>query len=122
MANYMEEAFAPAEAHYRNEVLKHTWGHLAPVKGIEYRGHIVFAVGCYDNDHLNPTVLECGFKDADGDDLDDSPWFYDAMTDFLGEFVEIDDGGKAKTGGVYRWDGTFRNFKFRGKLRRLKLS
>lgn len=120
--NYMEAAFAPAEAKYKQEVLADTWGHLAPLRNKTYRGHVVFAVGCFGSDDLNPTIIECELESRDGVSLDSSPWFYDSVTDFVGEFVGIDDSGEAKTGGVYRWEGTFRNYKWTGKLRRLTLS
>ena len=108
-AQTMLEAWLPVEAHYRAEVYKATWGHLAPRKNKAYRGFIVFALGCYECGELNPTVLECELGK-----LDDSPWFYDALIDFLQSL-----GGEA--GGVYRWDGTFRNYEFNGSVQRLRL-
>jgi hypothetical protein len=103
------DAFAPAEAHYKAEVMSNTWGHLAPHKNKTYRGHIVFAVGCFGSDHLNPTALECEFKG-----LDSSPWFFDAMQNFLRNM-------ETSEGHVYRFDGTFRNYEFKGRVRELKL-
>lgn len=50
---------------YKAEVMAHTWGHLAPKKNKAYRGHIVFAIGCFGSDHLNPTALACEFSDLD---------------------------------------------------------
>jgi len=70
------EAFAPAEAVYKAQVMENTWGHLAPKKDVTYRGRIVYAVGCFGNDPLNPTPLVCEFKN-----LDSSPWFFNAMND-----------------------------------------
>ena len=107
-AQTMADAFAPVEAHYRAQVYKDTWGHLAPKKNKAYRGSIVFALGCYGSDYLNPTVLSCEMN------IDDSPWFFDAMTDFLSSL-----GGEA--GGVYKWAGTFKNYEFSGSVRRLDL-
>jgi hypothetical protein len=109
-AQTIADVFAPVEAHYRAQVLKATWGHLAPAKNKTYRGHAIFAFGCFGSDCLNPTVLECEIG------LDSSPWFYDALIEFLGTF-----GGDDATGGVYRWDGTFRNYEFKGSVRRLPL-
>lgn len=106
-AQSMADAFAPVEAHYRARVLEATWGHLAPRKNKTYPGHIVFALGCYDCGHLNPTPLTCEFKG-----LDDSPWFYEAVIEFLQSL-----GGKA--GDVYRWQGNFRNYEFAGTLQKL---
>ncbi len=110
----LAEAFAPATAKYHEDVRRATWGHLAPRKRKTYRGHVVFAVGCFGSDDLNPTPLECEFKG-----LDSSPWFYDALTEFLGEFVGIGDGHPCEAGGVYRWEGTFRNYEFVGNLEKL---
>ena len=108
------DVFAPAEAKYAADVRRATWGHLAPKRGKTHRGYVVFAVGCFGNDDLNPTPLECEFKG-----LDSSPWFYDALTEFLGEFVGTGDGRPCEAGGVYRWEGTFRNYEFVGKLEKL---
>lgn len=108
-AQTMADAWAPIEANYRAKVYEATWGHLAPRKNKSYRGHIVFALGCFGNDHLNPTVLECEIG------LDSSPWFFDALIEFLESL-----GGHE--GGVYRWDGTFRNYIFKGTVNRLILT
>lgn len=105
----MADAFAPVEALYRGQVAADTWGHLAPRQSKTYRGHVVFALGCYDSGHLNPTPLQCELGG-----LDDSPWFYDALLQFLQSL-----GGES--GCVYRWEGSFRNYCFRGTLRRLAL-
>jgi hypothetical protein len=103
------DAFARAEAHYHAQVSQATWGHLAPLRNKRYSGHIVFALGCFGSDDLNQTALSC---ELDG--LDASPWFFDAMTEFLQSL-----GGEA--GGVYRWDGTFKNYEFKGTVRRMEL-
>jgi hypothetical protein len=82
---------------------------LAPKRNKTYRGHIVFAVGCFGSDNLNPTAIECELSGLNG-----GPWFYDALQDFMQSF-------ETEAGGVYRWDGTFRNYEFKGVLQRLKL-
>lgn len=104
-AQNIAEAFALAEARYKAAVMEETWGHLAPKKNKTYKGFIVFAVGCYGNDPLNPVILLCEFKD-----LDASPWFFDAMSDFLANHKE-------EIGNVYRFDGSFRNYLFKGKIK-----
>lgn len=106
----LADAFAPAEASYRAAVLASTWGHLAPKKNRTYKGHVVFAIGCFDCGDLNPTALECEFGT-----LDSSPWLYDALSEFMRSL-----GGEV--GGVYRWDGTFKNYEFTGEVRRLRLA
>lgn len=95
------------QAAQHSQALIETWGHLAPKRNRTYKGHIVFALGCFGNDGLNPTALECEF-----DGLDSSPWFYEAMCDFL-------HSTKGEEGNVYRFDGHFRNYKFVGNLRQL---
>jgi hypothetical protein len=99
------DAFAPAIARQRQEVLRETWGHLAPIRNKTYKGRIVWATGCLGSDDLNPVCLafELG-------DLDSSPWFYDVLQDFM-----QDNPGDA--GCVYEFIGTFRNYKFKGKIR-----
>lgn len=104
----METVFAPVEARYRAAVREETWGHLAPARNKIYRGHIIFALGCFGSDRLNPTVLECEL------DLESSPWFFNAMRDFLRSL-------EGEEGGVYRWDGTFKNYEFKGTVRRIPL-
>jgi hypothetical protein len=115
-AQAIADAFAPVEAAYRVAVMKDTWGHLAPKKNKTYRGRIVFAVGIYGSDELNPTVIHCHF-----DGLDDSPWFFDTLSDFLQE-GQSDLGGSERRfpeGAVYQFDGTFRNYAFKGKFKRV---
>ena len=115
-AQTIHDAFEPVMARYRSEQMKATWGHLAPKRNKKYRGFIVFAIGCFGSDHLNPTVLSCELKD-----LDSSPWFYDALMDFLSDQQECDNEKSAfKIGNVYRFDGFFRNYEFVGTMRRLK--
>lgn len=104
------DAFAPAEVRYKALVMESTWGHLAPKRNKKYRGHIVFAIGCFGSDHLNPTALRCELEG-----LASSPWFFDAMSDFLQSL-------ETEAGGVYRFDGEFRNYEFSGKVRRLVLT
>ena len=101
------------EADNRAQVMRETWGHLAPRKNKAYQGHIVMALGCYDSGYLNPTPIECAFAG-----LDDSPWFYDHLNDFLQNLVAE---ANLEEGGVYRWEGTFRNYEFKGTVRRCTL-
>ena len=68
------DAFEPALMRYKTEVMKQTWGHLAPKRNRTYKGHMVFVVGCFGSDHLNPTAIECEFEG-----LDSSPWFFDHL-------------------------------------------
>lgn len=99
------DAFAPAENLYRQKVMEETWGHLAPKKNKTYKGRIVFATGIFGNDNLNPTALLCEFKG-----LDSSPWFYDCMAEFLSE-------NHGEPGGVYLFEGNFKNYVFEGEIK-----
>ncbi len=102
-------AFNAHEAQARERILQETFGHLAPEENKEYRGFVVFAIGCCGSDHLNPTPLEIEFGD-----LDSSPWLFDSL-------IEMLQGLQTTEGGVYRWEGRFRNYKWSGRMRRLKL-
>lgn len=106
--NSLAKAFAPWEAHRREIVLQDTWGHPAPKKNKRYEGRIVFAVGCFGSDNLNPTVLSCEFGD-----LDSSPWFFESLQDFLADdaFTEQQEGN------VFEWVGVFKNYEFNGKYK-----
>lgn len=108
-AQTMADVFAPVEAKYREQVMQETWGHLAPKKNKTYKCSITWALGCFGSECLNPTVLSC-----EAGELDGGPWFYDALIDFLHEYSE-------EEGAVFRFDGTFRNYAFKGKVRRLEL-
>lgn len=106
----MDQVWAPIEASQRQAVLKNTWGHLAPRKHRAYAGRIVYAVGCFGDDDLTPTVIACDFNG-----LDSSPWFFDAMARFLS-----DQQIKNRTPGcVWEWRGRFRNYVFTGEIRQL---
>lgn len=108
-------------------VSKDTWGHLAPKRNTTYSGFIRFAVGIFGSDDLNPTVIECELNHGD-DELHSSPWFYDALAELLSDWAAAGRYGNAPlsipvdAGGIYEWRGTFRNYKFRGELRRMTLA
>jgi len=106
-AQTIAEAFQPAVAAHRERVMFETWGHLAPKKGKTYKGRVVFAVGCFGSDDLNPTAIVCEFED-----LDSSPWFFDVLQDFLYE-------NRGEAGCVYEFNGTFKNYKFKGQIKTL---
>lgn len=97
--NYMDSAFAPVLLANKQAVHKATWGHLAPAKNRTYRGYIVFSISAYGD----MTMIDAEFKN-----LPDSPWIYDAMYEFVFEDRDLIHGA------VYRFDGTFRNYKFDG--------
>ena len=71
-----EEAFAPAEAHYKSIVMHNTWGHLFPDKQF-YEGKVIIAINYYESQ---------GAVILDEKDLPQaSPWWYDAITEFAWE-------------------------------------
>lgn len=86
------------EAKQKEKVMEDTWGHLVPKKNHTYHGYIVF---CWaSNGDLTPI-------DYDFTDLPGSPWLLTAIIDFIG------DNAKQQCK-VYRFDGTFRNYVFKG--------
>lgn len=128
----LSSAFLMHEGLARQAALEDAWGHLAPKRNAIYRGHFVFAVGCCGSDDINPTLLDVVLVSRKCGELDSSPWFYDAITDLMSEWASDGRYGSPKqlpsdwpsveAGGVYRWEGYFKNYKFVGSLRRLQLS
>ena len=114
MSNYMENAFAPIEAMYREQMRVATWGHMAPVKDRKYTGRIIFAVGCYGNDDINPTVLTT-------DVLPNSPWEYDHIRELIWALQKTfgEHNERFNSGCVYGINASCRNYLFEGQLMRL---
>lgn len=106
------EAFAPIEAKYRADIAVETWGHLAPRRRKAYQGSFVFAIPEYDSG--NPCIVSAAFEG-----LGDSPWLYDAMQDFAEQIIPRDGNGLNPESGVYRFDGTFRNYEFKGTVMKI---
>lgn len=115
-AQTMADAFAPVGALYREQVMQQTWGHLAPRKSKKYWGTIVFTFGLYNSGNLNPTFLKIDLKG-----LDDSPWFCNAVIDWVYESMiknrDLDDN--SHVGGIYEFSGYFMNYKFIGKTNKI---
>ena len=103
--NYMEAAFAPAEAKYAALVMFNTWGHLEPKKRLVYTGWIVFAFSVYGD--IVPT--NDFFEDAEGNELDSSSGFAIDMRDFIADNAK-------EEGNIYRFDGACIRYK-NGKCR-----
>jgi len=99
------DAFAKPEADYKSKVMEHTWGHLAPKRNKIYPCRIVFAVGIFGDDALNPTAIHCHTPG-----LESSPWFFDAMMDFMQDTHPTE-------GKVYEFIGTFKNYRFSGNIK-----
>jgi hypothetical protein len=112
MSNYMAEAFAPIEAHYKAEVMSATWGHLAAQEGKKHKGYMVFTLtdhGCYE-------VIRSHFRG-----LADSPWFFAHANDFVSKRARA-------RGAIYRFDGTYEfisheggDYKFTGTVTKLNV-
>lgn len=101
------DTLAAIDAHNHEVANYETWGHLAPKKNKTYRGRVVYAIGCFGSDRLNPTTLV-----SEWNGLDSSPWFYEALHDWLGEQENAE-------GCVYELIGSFRNYVFAGTRRLL---
>jgi len=75
------------------EVMKDTWGHLAPKSRCTYKGTILYTVGeCGDI-----TCIRSEFADLDG-----GPWLHANIQQFMCS-NEIDE----EAGKVYRFTGTY---------------
>jgi hypothetical protein len=99
-AQTMAAAFAPIDAANREAVSQSTWGHLAPEKNVTYRGGILFCKSEYNSGTI--TLIASKFE------LDSSPWFYDAIYEFLYSFENLE------AGAVYKLNATFRNYRWWG--------
>jgi len=102
----MAEIFAVSDRAYKARVMASTWGHLAPEQQKVYKGTILFTCG----DYGDITPIKCEFKD-----LEDSPWFFDDMSDFIYE------KSKDRQGKVLKFIGTYKKQKngkgrFSGKI------
>jgi hypothetical protein len=79
------------------EVRQDTWGHLAPKPRKKYRGYILIGEGQCSGQ--GRTIIRDEFVD-----LDHSPWFYQAMCDYVGDLEGLEEGN------VYLWTGTYQFF------------
>jgi hypothetical protein len=89
------DALEPAEAAQQAQVLKATFGHLAPSIRKKYKGSILFAQGEYGD----LVVIRADFPS-----LPNSPWLHDHLQDFVAERAQ-------EAGKVYRFDGSYMMFK-----------
>lgn len=93
------DAFIKSDNVYKDALLVTTWGHLAPKKGKTYRGDLVIGHALYGDIVILKDTLR----------VPDSPWYCEALHAFAAEI--------APEPGLYRWEGTFRNYRFTGKTR-----
>lgn len=103
----IESAFAPAEAAYKELVMRDTWGHLAPKSQTTYTGYVLFTLGCYGD----IVVINYEFNDDHHNELPGSPWFADDLMDFVVKQIDQVEGGT-----ILRFEGSYRKFK-NGKSR-----
>lgn len=104
---------AEHEARYKDAVMHHTWGHLAPEPRKQHRGYILFTRGEYREEVCIRSAFQ-GVKD--------SPWFYNGLHDF----IHIQLKRRDTYGRIYRFDGTVMmckngKFKFSGKVRSVRI-
>ena len=90
-------------------VLSNTWGHLYPKDNQPHEGYIIFTHSGYGD----IDCIDCDFKD-----IDDSPWFFQDMQNYIGNV-------NSKPGNIYVFKGTYRKLKnqksvFKGKVRVIK--
>jgi hypothetical protein len=110
----LADAFIEHERRAAAEVAGQTWGHLAPRVREPYRGWLLFAYSAYEGSAV--------LLDAEWDGLDDSPWLYEDMQEFIRR-PAVGGGERCVPGGVYRFEGTYTKRKngraqFRGTTRR----
>lgn len=99
------DTLAEYEAIQKEIVCRETFGHLAPQEDRAYPGRIVFGASPYWSQGV--VILFCEFEG-----LGDSPWFYEAVNDFISD-------QENKAGCVYEFMGQIRNYEFTGKLKML---
>jgi len=69
----LADAFAPAEARYKAQVMFDTFGHLYPQPGNKYQGRIVFVISAYGGN--------CCILHSEWQGLEDSPLLFETMSD-----------------------------------------
>lgn len=108
MTHWAEEATRPHLAHSKQKVMADTFGHLAPEKKVIYKGKILFCLSAFNNGNIE--LIDFKFDN----DLESSPWLFDAINDFL-----FDNFKDESEGTVYEIEIQFKNYKIK-KLKPLK--
>jgi hypothetical protein len=90
----------------RQEVLAHTWGHLAAKKDKQYRIKILFSESSYGGQVTS--LIESKLYNG----LEDSPWLYDAILDRINKAMK-------RKPGVYLINGIIRNYRVIGKAKKI---
>lgn len=90
------------------QVMRDTWGQLAPQRGKLYKGIMIYTHSIYGDIVLLYTAFE---------GLDFSPWLFESMQEYIAEHC--------KDEGLYKWEGCLKVFDadvycFDGELKRLE--
>lgn len=91
----LAQAFETWEAEEIKREMARTFGHLAPKKNKTYKARIVFTLTCY------------GSYEVIESNLPNSPWMFQAEQDFVSDHAK-------ERGTVYKFEGTFCNYVFKG--------
>lgn len=107
----LAQIHAEIDAQNRAIVYEETWGHLRAEVGRKYPGSLVFVQCVYSGSFA---ILRREFE------IEDSPWFFEAMQDYLFGLEPVN------AGTVYRFDGWYRECRngahqFVGKVREIRL-
>lgn len=100
--NGYEQAFLPIVQHNYEIVQYDTWGHLAMVKNKKHKGTILFGISEYNS--VGACLVQTNFDNG----LEDSPWLFYSLQEFIGE-QKLDSG-------FYKWSGHIKNYKFTGEI------
>ena len=117
-AQTMADIFAPIQAVYKERVMRDTWGHLAPKRGVIYKGWILLGTNAFGS--MNPELLDAEFED-DTEAMGSSPWSYDHINEYLHKRSK-----QFSPGCVYLFTGTYRTYhngahSFSGKFKKIKI-
>jgi hypothetical protein len=91
MSGIVVDAYAERRA---ANVMRDTWGHMDANPGTRYKGHVVFAAGCYGGERI---VLAAEFGSAGY-----GPRFYEGVNEWVSWLEDVEEGR------VYRFDGYYR--------------
>jgi len=95
---------------YKTIQIEQIFGHLAPKTQTEYKGYILFTLTAFGD----TCIIDFEFEN-----LEESPWFNTDVLKYIGDYT--DSLPETKTHGVYRYEGTYKQFKngnhkFKGKV------
>jgi hypothetical protein len=105
---------APYNARVKDQVMRETWGHLAPNHRQIYEGFILFTHTAWNK--IEPIEFE--FKN-----LEMSPWLFEQMNEFISKKELLKNDGSF---GVFIFTGKYQlynngNYRFSGKIKKVKI-